>query len=129
MADVVVPAAEIPNNIWTWPNLISFIRLLMVPLFAWLIFHGRDVWALAVLALAGLSDWLDGVLARRLNQISRLGQLLDPAADRLFILVTLVGLVWRGVLPLWLAIVLLTRDAVVLIAFAVLGRYGYAPRR
>jgi len=122
------PAAEpIPDRIWTIPNLISAIRLLLVPVFAVMIFHGRDVWALLILAFAGFSDWIDGVLARALNQISRLGQLLDPAADRLFILVTLVGLVWRGVLPLWLAIVLVARDVVMLVVFAVLGRYGYAP--
>jgi len=121
------PAMQLPDRIWTIPNLISAIRLLLVPVFGALIFHGRDGWALIVLAIAGLSDWLDGVLARKLNQISRLGQLLDPAADRLFILVTLIGLVWRGVVPLWLAIVLVSRDVLMLFVFAVLGRYGYAP--
>lgn len=117
----------IPDRIWTIPNLISAIRLLLVPVFAALIFHHRDVWALVVLAFAGFSDWLDGVLARTLNQISRVGQLLDPAADRLFILVTLIGLVWRGVMPLWLAVVLVARDAMLVVVFAVMNRYGYAP--
>jgi cardiolipin synthase (CMP-forming) len=124
---VVDLAADPPNLIWTIPNAISAVRLLMVPVFAALIVHGYDIWALAVLAFAGFSDWLDGMLARRLNQISRIGQMLDPAADRLFILVTLVGLVWRGVLPLWLAIALLARDALMVLVFAILARFGYAP--
>jgi cardiolipin synthase len=83
-------------------------RLLGVPLFLWLILRPEfggprsDGWALLVLALSGISDYLDGKLARRWNQISSLGRLLDPAADRLYILSTLVGLTWREILPLWL---------------------------
>jgi cardiolipin synthase (CMP-forming) len=79
------------------------------------------------LALSGFTDWADGVLARRLNQASALGALLDPLADRLYILATLVGLVLRSIIPLWLAVAIVARDAVLTVALAVLRRYGYAP--
>jgi len=111
----------------TVPNVISFGRLTLVPVFAVLIVRGEDVWALAVLAVSGASDWLDGVIARRFHQISRLGQLLDPAADRLFILVTLVGLAWRDVVPLWLVIVLVGRDVLLAGLLPLLARHGYGP--
>ena len=98
------------TRVLTVPNLISLMRLLLVPVFAVLLVQHRDGWALVVLAVSGASDWLDGVVARRWNQVSRLGQLLDPAADRLFILVTIVTLAWRGVVPWWLVVVLVFRD-------------------
>ena len=98
------------TRVLTVPNLISLVRLLLVPVFAVLLVQHRDGWALVVLAVSGASDWLDGVVARRWNQVSRLGQLLDPAADRLFILVTIVTLAWRGVVPWWLVVVLVFRD-------------------
>ncbi|HEY0238770.1 MAG TPA: CDP-alcohol phosphatidyltransferase family protein, partial [Friedmanniella sp.] len=79
------------------------------------------------LIVSGASDWLDGVLARRLGQVTKLGQVLDPAADRLFILVTLLGLVARGVVPWWLVAVLLAREAVLLVMLLVLARRGYGP--
>ncbi len=118
---------EISDRVWTIPNVISFIRLLMVPVFAVLIFQGHDGWALVVLAGSGASDWLDGVLARRLGQVSRLGQVLDPAADRLFILVTLLGLAMRGVVPWWLVGVLLARELMLLVMLLLLARRGYGP--
>lgn len=102
----------------TVPNAISAVRLLLVPVFALLLAQGEDLWALAVLAVSGASDWLDGTLARALNQQSRLGELLDPSADRLFILVTLVALAARGVVPVWLVVAIVLRD--VLLAFFVL---------
>ena len=86
------------DRVWTVPNAISVARLLLVPVFAWLIVAGHDLAALAVLAVAGFSDWLDGVIARRFDQSSRLGAMLDPAADRLYILVTLVLLAWLALL-------------------------------
>jgi len=115
------------DRVLTVPNLISMARLLLVPVFAVLIVRGPDLAALAVLAVAGASDWLDGVLARRLGQMSRLGQLLDPAADRLFILVTLVGLAWREIVPWWLLAVILVRDLALAPLPAVLARRGYLP--
>ncbi|WP_028048344.1 CDP-alcohol phosphatidyltransferase family protein [Cellulomonas sp. URHD0024] len=117
----------VSSRVLTIPNAISFVRLLLVPVFAVLLATGNDGWAILVLAVSGASDWLDGVLARRLGQVSRLGQLLDPAADRLFIIVTLVALAWRDVVPWWLLGVLVLRDVVLGIMLLVLGRAGYAP--
>ncbi|HSF26116.1 MAG TPA: CDP-alcohol phosphatidyltransferase family protein, partial [Actinomycetes bacterium] len=102
-------------------------RLLGVPVFLWLIFAEYDGAALVVLACAGASDYLDGLLARRWNQVSRLGQLLDPAADRLYIFATLVGLSYRDIVPIWLAVVLVSRDAILTACIPVLRRHGYGP--
>lgn len=121
--------APVSARVVTVPNLISAARLLLVPLFAWLVAQGHDGWALGVLAAAGASDWLDGVVARRLHQVSRLGQMLDPAADRLFILVTLVALAWRDIVPVWLVVVLVARDVVLGVMLLVLARAGYPPLR
>lgn len=121
------------DRVFTIPNVLSIARLLGVPLFLWLIlwpeFGGpnNDLWALAVLAFSGISDYLDGKLARRWNQISPLGRILDPAADRLYILSTLVGLTWREILPLWLTALLLTRELMLLVMVWLLDRHGYAP--
>lgn len=117
----------VSSRVLTIPNAISFVRLLLVPVFAVLLATGSDGWAIFVLAVSGASDWLDGVLARRLGQVSKLGQLLDPAADRLFIIVTLVALAWRDVVPWWLLVVLVLRDVVLGVMLLVLGRAGYAP--
>lgn len=113
----------------TLPNVISALRLVLVPVFATLLLQGHDVWGLAVLAVSGASDWLDGVLARRLGQQSRLGELLDPAADRLFILVTLVVLTVRDVVPLALTIGIVGRDLMLCVVLAVLmwARVGPLP--
>jgi cardiolipin synthase len=112
-------------GVLTIPNLLSFARLLGVPVFLWLLLGPHaDGWALAVLMLSGFSDWADGVLARKLNQISPLGALLDPLADRLYILATLLGLVLRSVIPWWLAAVLIGRDLVLLLTVPALRRRG-----
>ncbi len=123
----VAPGQEVSSRILTIPNAISFLRLALVPLFAVLIVRGDDAWALAVLAFSGASDWLDGVLARRLDQVTKLGQMLDPAADRLFIFVTLLGLAWRDVVPLWLVLVIVARDLTLLALLPALTRHGYGP--
>ncbi|MGP3967747.1 CDP-alcohol phosphatidyltransferase family protein [Streptomyces sp. 6N223] len=121
------------DRVLTIPNLLSMARLAGVPLFLWLVlspeFGGPDLdgWALLVLAASGVTDYLDGKLARRWNQISALGRVLDPAADRLYILATLTGLTWRGILPLWLTVILLTREALLLVMVWRLDRHGYAP--
>ena len=99
------------RQVLTIPNIISIIRLAGVPLFLWLILVPEaDGWALVVLMLSGISDYADGYLARRLNQISKLGAILDPVADRLYILSTVIGLAVRDVIPWWLAILLPARD-------------------
>lgn len=121
------------DRVLTIPNILSMARLVGVPVFLWLIlwpeFGGPDCdgWALLVLAFSGVSDYLDGKLARRWNQISSLGRILDPAADRLYILSTLVGLTWRDILPLWLTLVLLSREALLLVMVWILDHHGYAP--
>lgn len=115
------------SAVWTAPNVVSMLRLALVPVFAVLIVSGEDVWALVVLAVSGASDWLDGFLARRLDQVTKLGQWLDPAADRLFILVTLVGLLWRGVVPWWVLAVVVLRDVLLAFLAPVLARHGYGP--
>lgn len=112
------PGDDVPAGpddlIWTIPNLISLARLLLVPVFAVLIVTEQDGWALLVLAISGVSDWADGYLARRWNQISELGAKLDPAADRLYILSTLLGLAWRNFIPWWLVAVIVARDVMLL---------------
>src|SRR3954454_14962580 len=122
------PLAAGTDRLWTIPNALSFLRLLGVPLFLWLLLGPHaNAWALVVLAVSGFTDWLEGVLARALNQMSALGALLDPLADRLYILATLVGLVLRHVIPLWLAIVIVGRDVVVGLALPRLRKAGYGP--
>jgi len=99
------------TRVWTLPNVLSFLRLLGVPVFLWLLLvQENDVWAVVVLAVGGATDWLDGYLARKWNQRSRLGQVLDPLADRLYILATLIGFVLRDIVPWWLVVVLVSRD-------------------
>ena len=108
------------------PNLLSFLRLLGVPLFLWLALGPKaNGWAFAVLAFGGLSDYADGKIARRFNQSSRLGALLDPAADRLYIVATIVALTVRGIIPVWLAIAIPARDVLLLVTVPVLRRMGY----
>ncbi|WP_150243202.1 CDP-alcohol phosphatidyltransferase family protein [Nocardiopsis quinghaiensis] len=118
----------VSDRVWTVPNLLSMLRLLGVPLFLWLILvlHA-DWWALFVLAAAGLSDWLDGKIARAWNQTSRLGTVLDPLADRLYIFAALLGLVVRGIVPWWLMAILVLRDALILGALPILRHFGYGP--
>lgn len=115
------------TRVLTVPNAISLVRLLLVPVFTMLLVQHRDGWALTVLAVSGASDWLDGVIARRWNQVSRLGQLLDPAADRAFILVTIVTLAWRGVVPWWLVVALVLRDVLLGLVQLAVARGGHPP--
>src|SRR3954469_10856334 len=123
VADVEISPSE---RVWTIPNLLSLLRLLGVPLFLWLLLgpHSNG-WAFAVLAFSGVSDHADGKIARRFNQSSRLGVLLDPAADRLYIVAALVALTARGVMPVWLAIAIPARDVALLATLPFLRRLGY----
>ena len=111
----------------TIPNLLSFFRLALVPIFLWFVIVGWDAWALLVLIVASITDFFDGFLARRLGQVSRLGQLLDPAADRLYIFAALIGLAWRDLLPWWLVIAIVARDVMLLVLGIVLANHGYGP--
>ncbi|MGP4025680.1 CDP-alcohol phosphatidyltransferase family protein [Actinomadura sp. 3N407] len=114
------------DRIFTVPNSLSLARLVGVPLFLWLVLIEADWWALGVLVFAGLSDWLDGKLARALNQMSKLGTVLDPAADRLYILATLIGLTIRDIIPLWLVVALVAREFAILPIAPIVRRLGYS---
>jgi cardiolipin synthase len=121
-----VAQAEVSDRVLTIPNVLSFLRLLGVPLFLWLILGPEaDGWALLVLMVAGFTDWADGQIARRMNQTSRLGELLDPVADRLYIFATVLGLALRDIIPWWLVILLAARDAALTLTLPVLHRRGY----
>ncbi|MGY1835863.1 CDP-alcohol phosphatidyltransferase family protein [Blastococcus sp. SYSU DS0510] len=119
---------KLPDRVWTLPNALSVLRLLGVPLFLWLLLGPEeDGWALVVLMVSGFTDWLDGKLARWLDQGSRLGALLDPAADRLYIVSALVALALREVVPLWLVALLVGRELLLGVLLLVLRAYGYPP--
>jgi cardiolipin synthase len=125
VTDLPSPARD---RIWTVPNGLSVLRLFGVPLFLWLALGPKaDGWAVGVLMVAGFTDYLDGRIARRFNLTSRLGELLDPAADRLYILATLVALTVRGILPIWLAALLIGRDLLLAPTIPMLSRHGYGP--
>lgn len=115
------------SRIFTIPNCLSFVRLALVPVFLVLVITEQDVLALVVLIISSVTDFLDGVIARRFAQISRLGQLLDPAADRLFIFAALIGLAARGVIPWWLVAVIVGRDLVLLVLGVILANIGHGP--
>jgi cardiolipin synthase len=120
--------SDLPDRVWTVPNIISMARLAGVPVFLWLVLGPKaDVWAVALLIAAAASDWLDGKIARAWHQESRLGRMLDPAADRLYIAATVIGLAVRGVIPWWLVGLLAARELVLAAALLVLRRRGYAP--
>lgn len=113
------------DRVVTIPNLLSLLRLLGVPVFVWLVLvREADLIAVLLLGAAGFTDYLDGKLARRWNQISRLGQLLDPLADRLYILATIIALTLREIVPLWFAILLVSRDVLLALLLPVLRRHG-----
>jgi cardiolipin synthase len=116
------------HGIWTIPNALSLLRLLGVPLFLWLALGPEaDGWAVVVLMVAGATDYLDGKIARRFNQYSRIGAVLDPAADRLYILAAIIALTVRDIVPWWLAAALVARDLVLAPTIPVLRRWGYGP--
>ncbi|NDK88976.1 CDP-alcohol phosphatidyltransferase family protein [Gordonia desulfuricans] len=117
------PSAATPGDrILTVPNALSVMRLALIPVFVWLVlFEKSDGWAFVVLFVSGVSDWLDGKLARLLDQSSRIGELLDPAADRLYVIVIPICFGLRDIVPWWLIGVIIARD-VLLFATAPLLR-------
>lgn len=118
-------AHVVTSRVWTIPNALSVLRLLGVPLFLWLVLGPRsDGWAFIVLVIAGVTDWLDGYLARRLDQRSTLGALLDPLVDRLYIAATLLGLALRGFIPWWLVLVLVLREVMLVAIWPLIRRRG-----
>lgn len=111
----------------TLPNLLSLLRLALVPVFLYLIISGNQITAFLVLVVASVTDWLDGYLARKLNQVTRIGALLDPAADRLYIFATLLGLAITGSIPAWLPAVVISRDVVLAFTIPALASRNYGP--
>ncbi|SEL06201.1 CDP-alcohol phosphatidyltransferase family protein [Rhodococcus maanshanensis] len=127
----VADVATVPimsDRIVTVPNLLSVVRLVGVPLFVYLLLGPHaDGWALAILMLSGFTDWADGKLARLLNQSSRLGALLDPLVDRLYVVSTLVAFAIRGIIPWWVAAVLIGRDVILALTLPIYRRRGLPP--
>ncbi|KRF29826.1 CDP-alcohol phosphatidyltransferase family protein [Phycicoccus sp. Soil802] len=120
----VVGEPAVTDRVLTLPNVLSVLRLVGVPIFLWAILSEHDVLALVVLMLSGVSDYLDGKIARRFGMESRLGQLLDPFADRLYIATTLFGLAWRDIIPWWLVIALVGREVLLAGVLWWIKRYG-----
>ncbi len=114
-----------PDRVLTVPNLLSAIRLLLIPVFIYvLVFAHANGWAVAILMFSGASDWADGKIARTLNQSSRLGVLLDPAVDRLYMVAVPLVLALSGIVPWWFVITLVTRDALLAATLPLLRSRG-----
>ncbi|PJM72845.1 CDP-diacylglycerol--glycerol-3-phosphate 3-phosphatidyltransferase [Bifidobacterium primatium] len=118
---------EPKNIIWTVPNAISFLRILSIPVIAVLISKRYLVWSLIVLAISSASDGVDGYIARKFDQVSRIGQILDPIADRLLIIFSMLALGWAQILPWWLLIAVGSRDVVMLGEVLLLSDRDYGP--
>lgn len=113
------------DRVLTIPNALSVLRLLLVPVFIYLLAEHAGGWAVAVLMFSGFSDWADGKIARLVdNQSSRLGALLDPAVDRIYMVVTPVALAVYGIVPWWFVIVLLARDLLLALTLPILRSRG-----
>ena len=115
------------DRVFTIPNILSMLRLLGVPVFLWAILGEHDTLALILLMVSGVTDYLDGKIARRFHLVSRVGQLLDPVADRLYIVATLLGMAWRDIIPWWIVAALLLREvfmAGLLLALQRVGQIG-----
>ena len=123
------------DNVWTIPNLLSFIRILLIPVFAYLFYKGQLVWAVVVLALSGLSDLFDGKIARRFNQVSELGKMLDPIADKLTQATIAVMLFFTFLnaqnrtlhLFAWVFLLFIIKELVMLIGGALMLHFGLRP--
>ncbi|KQY59222.1 CDP-diacylglycerol--glycerol-3-phosphate 3-phosphatidyltransferase [Aeromicrobium sp. Root495] len=117
----------VEDRIVTVPNVLSVVRVLLVPVFLWLVLGPEeDELALLVLVISGVTDYLDGKLARSLNQTSKVGAILDPVADRLFILAVVIGLGLREIIPWWLAVILPLRDVFLFSLVPFLRTRGYS---
>jgi len=117
----------VSSRVVTVPNVLTVLRLLLIPVFLVLVVAGQYGWALATVALSSLTDFADGFIARRFNQVSRVGQLLDPAADRLFILSTLLGIALAGIVPWWFLAIVVARDVLLLVLGIGLANLGFGP--
>lgn len=114
------------SRIFTVANAVSVVRLMAIPVFLWLVIEDRLLIAFVLLVVAVLTDFVDGMIARRMNEITKLGQFLDPFADRLFIAATVIALAIQDVVPWWFVIAVMLRDALLGIGGVVMARYGAA---
>lgn len=119
---IPTPAASTDRGLWTVPNVLSILRLASVPVFVWLFVSGHENAAVVLYAVGAWTDFFDGLIARKFDQVSEIGKLLDPLADRVMIVALVVALVARDVLPPWLAIAIVARDVLLLSVFPVLER-------
>lgn len=118
------PSAAVSDRVFTLPNVLSSLRLVGVPIFLWAILTEHDAIALVTLMLSGATDYLDGKIARHFGLESRIGQLLDPLADRAYIATTLLGLAWREIIPWWLVALLVGREVLMAGVLWWIRRYG-----
>lgn len=114
----------VSTRILTVPNVISSARLSLVPVFVWAALTGRNTFAFILLAVVGSTDWVDGYVARRTGQVSVLGKLIDPVADRVAIVAVLSVFAFQQVIPRSVAVIILSRDLLVAVVFAVLESRG-----
>jgi cardiolipin synthase len=123
------PESElVSSRILTIPNALSALRLVIIPVFIWAALGPEnDLLAFGLLVVSAITDWLDGVIARRFNMVSRVGQLLDPIADRLFVVSTIVVLAMREIVPWWLVLLLVSRDVVLFFVQLYVHRRGVEP--
>lgn len=112
-------------QVFTWPNLVTLARLACIPWFVWLLLGAENrLGAAVLLGVLGATDWVDGYLARRLDQVSEVGKILDPTADRLMFLVAVVAMMIDGSVPVWFAVVVLVREVLISVTTVVLGLLG-----
>ena len=117
-----------PRDIYfTIPNLISVLRIISIPVIAWLVARHQMVPALIVLAVSSATDSLDGIIARAFNQVSKIGQILDPIADRLLIICSVLALGVAGIIPWWMIFIIAARDIWMLLLVILLAQYDYGP--
>ena len=117
---------QVSSRVFTLANIVSVVRLMAIPVFLYLVIKDQLVPAFILLVAAVLTDFVDGMIARKMNQITKLGQFLDPFADRLFIAATVIALAIQDVVPWWFVGALMARDALLGIGGLVMSRYGHA---
>jgi cardiolipin synthase (CMP-forming) len=122
---MTVPETTNDRGLWTIPNLISLLRLAGVPVFLWLLLgEDRPVEAGILFAVLGATDWIDGYIARRFDQGSEIGKILDPVSDRVMLIAGAAGLIISGDVPLWVGIVVLAREAALSVVTLIMAAAG-----
>ena len=115
------------GRVLTAPNLITLVRLLCIPIFLWLLFGlHHQTYAAVLLAVLGATDWIDGFVARRYHQVSTLGKVLDPAADRVLVGTAVIAVIVHGAVPVWFGVATLAREALVSVMVVLLAALGAA---